>query len=64
MERVRRKWDEAKRTVMALLRELADEAAYERHCQRMVSAGRVPVSPGEFYAQLVRRKYAGVRRCC
>ncbi len=64
MNRLGKKWQGAKEIAMAFLRELTDEAAYQRHCRRMAAAGQTPSSPQEFYAKFFVRKYAAVRRCC
>ncbi len=64
MNRLGKKWKGAKEIAMAFLRELTDEAAYQRHCQRMAAVGQMPSSPQEFYAKFFVRKYAAVRRCC
>ncbi len=58
------KWRTAKEMAIAFLRELTDEAAYQRHCQRMAAGGQPPSSPQEFYAKFLVKKYAAVRRCC
>ncbi len=64
MDQLGTKWKAAMEIAMALLREFADEAAYQRHCERMVALGQAPSSPQEFYAKFFVAKYSVVRRCC
>ncbi len=64
MNKLGKKWEAAKAMAMAFLREITDEAAYQRHCQRMMALGQAPSPPQEFYAKFLVAKYGVVRRCC
>lgn len=64
MNQLLRKWRAGVEIARAFLREITDEAAYQRHCERMLALGRAPSSPQEFYAKFFVAKYGVVRRCC
>ena len=64
MNQLLRKSQAVVRMALAFLREITDEAAYQRHCERMLASGRAPFSPQEFYAKFLVAKYSVVRRCC
>jgi len=41
-------------------------ASYERYCERLKQEGREAerLSPEQFYLESLKRRYAGVSRCC
>lgn len=48
------------------IREITGDAAYEnylRRASRVRTCGHI-LSPEEFYLDVLRRRYAGVSRCC
>jgi uncharacterized short protein YbdD (DUF466 family) len=45
------------------LRQVTGDAAYENYLRHAAGAAR-PLTRGEFYLDSLRRRYAGVSRCC
>lgn len=52
------------RGIWAFLREVSGENDYPRYRARALAGGEPPLSPQEFYAEELRRKYSRPHRCC
>jgi len=54
------------RALLATVRALAGDDAYERYLERhLAKHPELPaMSPSDFYASEVERRYSGVARCC
>lgn len=46
------------------VRAVSGDSAYETYARRQRALGRTPLSREAFYLDGLRRKYAGVNRCC
>ena len=51
-------------TLWQYLREVSGENDYARYRSRALGEKVEPVSPGEFYASNLHRKYSRISRCC